>query len=271
MHERNTHYPRRGRPTLALLSGLTLACQFGFLAPAEAGAPSGSWVRSSQVDATVSPAGAGFEYQYTVVNTSEFVPGGIDEIGGLNEPVIVDWELPYFDDFNIDLITDVTSPLGWAVAIETIGTSNAATGWDGVASWQDPGDDFYFGDGSPYTTGTQVLHWYSECFVGAPGTVCEIPTQDAIFAGDSLSGFGITAEFDQVDAPYQASWAERLVLSGDPPIPGTFGLGPGSPQARGLGVTGVPNPNILALFGIGLLGLIAVRHWHHRARRSDKD
>lgn len=177
---------------------------FGVLAasgivPAYAGV-GGAPVQASHVEDTVADNGDGsFDYGYTVFNDGEvgFVDGG--EIFTRIEPIIRDWELPYFNDAGI---RDIDSPDGWSFAIETIGVANEATGWEGDAAWQDPSDPFYFGDDSPFTDVTQVLHWYtndSEEFGIYTGTGFEgeVP--------NFLGGFGFTANFEQTAAPYQAS------------------------------------------------------------------
>ncbi len=92
--------PGRRLSALALMSGLTLASQIIPIEVAEAGEAAGFWTRSSRVDTTVDVLPGGlFEYNYKVVNTSRRSIDG-EQFG---EPVIVDWELPYFDDYGIDL------------------------------------------------------------------------------------------------------------------------------------------------------------------------
>ena len=243
-----------------------LACAIGstaLLAPTS-GALAGSpvfWERASHVSDSVTDNGNGtWDYGFTVHNDSSF---GAPE-GFFQEPVIVDWELPFFDDAGFD-IGDVTSPFGWAAAIETIGTPNPTTGWGGDANWQDPGDPFYFGDDSPFTTATEVLHWYSKCWVmggvdpvgidTANGVACEGEFAHAIFPGLLLGGFGFTAAFDQTAAPYQASWALLEVQTGDPAFP--FGGIAGSPNA--IGTSGVPEPGTLSLVLFAAVGGFAAR------------
>lgn len=155
---------------------------------------------------------------------------------------IRDWELPYFSDAGISAVT-ITAPGygGWAWTIETIGIENLATGWTGTAAWQMPGDPFYAGVGSPFTTATQVLHWYTNNFAAA------------IAPQDSLGGFGFVAKFGPTAAPYQASWIDLPVRTGDPQFPGA-GL-PNSPSVRG---TSVPEPATATLLAFGLLILARV-------------
>ena len=214
----------------------------------------GLWERASQVtDVVTNNGGGSWTYNYTVHNTSSVQPDG--ELR--DEPVIVDWELPWFIDAGI---TNIESPFNWAFAIETIGTPNPNTGWDGIANWQDPGDPFFEGPDSPFTLGTEVLHWYSECWVeGANGDMvigtlaqvqCEFPLQDAILAGDNLGGFLFDAAFDETDAPYQASWDARVVQTGDPAFP--LGGIPASPLV-------VPVAPTLPLIAVGLIAALAVR------------
>jgi len=237
-----------------LATAVTFAGALSVSEPAIAGLAN-SFNRASRVSDVVTDNGNGtWTYQYTVRNTSTF--GGND----LTEPVIVDWELPWFGDAGI-LMSSITSPFNWSFSIETIGVANPSTGWEGAASWQDPNDPFYAGAGSPFTGVTQVLHWYNECWAGrqiATLTIssfavssCEGQFDNAIFMdSNGLGGFGFTAEYDATAAPYQASWANLPVRSGDPSFP--LGGIPASPNATG---QNVPIPGILALLGSGFLAL----------------
>ena len=194
--------------------------------------------------------GGQFLYEYTVHNTS--IPEG---------DLIVDWELPWFAD---STITNIQSPSGWDWAIETIGVSNSFTGWDGVAEWQDPLDPFYEGPTSPYTTGTEVLHWYTcggfgefgeGCF-GETGGFNPIFPIGSPFGGiSSLGGFSFEAGFGPTGAPYQASWAQLPVRTGDPAFPLGGGI-PASPMA--LGPSNVPEPGTLPLAVLGAISAFAV-------------
>ena len=227
---------------------LAMVFALGALAvqPAEAGVSAGGFTRSSTVTDLVANNGNGtWTYNYTVNNTSLFTSQGLEP----GQPLLVDWELPWFGDAGID-IASIISPNGWAVNIETIGVANAATGWQGIASWQDPADPFFAGPNSPFTTVTQVLHWYSACFIS--GGDCD----PGILPGGSLSGFSFVAAFDETAAPYQASWAVLPVLSGDPAFP--LGGIPNSPGVQGL-VQGVPEPGLLGLLGIGLVAAMLGR------------
>ncbi len=233
------------------------ALAFGFIAsqPAMAGT-AGGWTRSSTVtDSVVNNGNGSWTYSYTVANTSQ-QNGGFDQ----QQPILVDWELPWFGDAGI---TNIVSPTNWNWAIETIGTANPGTGWEGDAAWQDPNDPFYAGAGSPFTTATQVLHWYNTCWansgVGAAnaaaaavGTSCEGQFDNAIFTGSSLADFGFDATFDSTAAPYQASWAFLPIRTGDPAFP--LGGIPNSPSVRG-----IPEPGILGLLGLGLIALVVGR------------
>ncbi len=241
--------PMRRSAALAAILALGLVSA----QPATAGT-AGGWTRSSTVtDSVVDNADGTWTYNYTVNNTSKS-DGGPDR-----EPFIVDWELPWFGDAGI---TNIMSPSGWNYSIETIGVANSSTGWEGVAAWQTPGDPFYAGAGSPFTTVTEVLHWYSNCWVdgresariasAAAIVSCESPLQDAIMPEGSLSGFSFLADFDAVAAPYQASWAFQPVRTGDPAFP--LGGIPNSPR-----VSLVPEPGALGLLGAGLLTLLLGR------------
>jgi hypothetical protein len=195
----------------------------------------------SRVTDLVTANGDGtWTYEFTVFNDSPWVGEGPAQ-------VIVDWELPYFDDSGID---NVQSAYGWTWAIETIGVANPDTGWAGVASWQSPDDPWYPGPDSPFTTATKVLHWYT-----SDGDTYGIrPTgfQDGNFVG-SAGGFSFTAPFPPVAAPYQASWADFVIQTGDPAFPLAGGAVPASPSAV------IPLPAPLALLGGALAGLAGLR------------
>ena len=227
------------KASLTLATGLVailMAAQ-----PAAAGLADG-WTRSSTVTDSVINNGSGtWTYNYTVNNTS-LQNGGPDA----RRPILVDWELPWFGDAGI---TNIASPSNWHFAIETIGVANAATGWEGMAAWQNPADPFYAGAGSPFTTVTQVLHWYNICRFGGSG--CEGDLDNAIFPNGSLSDFAFDAIYDSTAAPYQASWDFLPIRTGDPAFPLLGGV-PGSPGARG---QSVPEPAALSLLGLGLMAL----------------
>lgn len=192
---------------------------------------------SHVTDIVVNNSDGTFTYRYRVHNDS---PSGGD--------VIVDWELPWFGDAGI---TAITSAVRWDVAIETIGVPNPDSGWAGVAAWRDPSDPMFQGFGSPFTTVTQVVHWF-----------CVDPTQecDQIVPGDSLGGFGFRANFDRTDAPYQVSWLSELVRTGDPSFP--LGGIPNSPAVGG--TQQVPEPGTLVLLASGLAGLGVLRRLRSR-------
>ncbi len=248
-------------PTLArALQAFALAAltTLGATLPAHAGQPA-SWTRGSTVSDGVTNNGDGtWTYSYTVNNTSRPEDGGPDA----RQPILVDWELPWFGDAGI---TNIQSPFNWTYSIEDIGAPNAATGWEGVADWQTPGDPFYVA-GSPFNTVTQVLHWYNLCWVQqlnvptelqveAVVVSCEGQFDNAIFPDNSLGGFSFDADFDRTNAPYQASWAFLPVRTGDPAFP--LGGIPNSPLARGT----IPEPGVLGLIAAALAagGLVARR------------
>ncbi len=234
----------------------------------------------SHVTDEVVQNGAVWDYSFTVFN-DDIGPGGGEWIvndsqaRGDGRHIIIDWELPWFDDMGI---TDIRSPDGWRWAIETIGTSNASTGWDGVAAWQDPNDPWYRlldGANNPIFSATQVLHWYCDNPMDGDGGIFCVTGEgedgngswgSAIDPGEWLSGFGFVADYDAVQAPYQTSWMTREVNTGDPAFPGAGGVTVGSPNA--LGTVTVPEPGSIALMSLGLMGLAGAGY--RRRRSQDK-
>ena len=243
----------------AAIVGAALALLLG-VQQSSAGTAAVPWTRNSTVGSSVVDNGDGtWTYGYKVSNTS-FQSALSAE---LDEPILVDWELPWFGDAGI---AGITAPRNWDWSIETIDIPNSGTGWGGVAAWQTPSDPFYAGADSPFTTVMKVLHWYNVCnvqpnrplnFQGEDVAVlasCESQFDNAIFPNGSLDGFGFTAGFDPTGAPYQASWAVLPVRTGDPAFP----LGGGFPNSPALRDLQIPEPGALVLVAIGL-GAMALR------------
>ncbi len=228
----------------AALAGAMLAAGIVSEAQASIALPNCDFgTRCSHVTDNVVDNGNGtWTYNFTVYNDSVSYAGV--------EPRIRDWELPYFGDAGITNITSITSSGygGWAWTIETVGFANPSTGWDGLAAWQDPSDPWYQGASSPFTSVQKVLHWYTNDF---PVTIA---------AQSSLGGFGFTADFAPTAAPYQASWVDFPVRTGDPAFP--FGAIPNSPAAGG---ASVPEPATTLLIGLGV-ALLAGGTLRRRAR-----
>ncbi len=246
-----------------------------FVAPSlvHAGIAFNGWERDSRVTDSVTDSAGTFSYEYTVINTSfrcnvnPTNPECENEFDGevFAEPIIIDWELPYFDDA---AISNIRSPVGWTYSIETIGVPNFATGWAGVAEWQTPGDPFN-NLGDAFNNVEKVLHWYVEntdaCFPGGDIALSSVSADPACagiisdasrldpsnYHQDRLSGFGFDSIYDKTDAPYQASWLLLPVRTGDPAFP--LGGFPNSPTVAG--TQQVPLPAPLALLGLGILGL----------------
>lgn len=231
-------------------------------------------------------AGAGGNdiFNYEVENTTPAYGGNLGAL-------IVDWEMPWVGD---PPISEIQSPFGWDYAIEDIGTPNPERGWGGIAGWQETGDpwndyllDVVAGGGADavfaqaFLDATQVLHWYitPDFFNADNCSAGPVTSNDAVddcswgwFGGEgglsfaiepdsSLDGFSFEAPASTpVDAPYQASWFELPVITGDPPFPGA----PGNlffPSSALPAVSSVPEPSALGLLGGGLaaFGVSALR------------
>ncbi len=105
----------------------------------------------------------------------------------------------------------------------------------------------YQGPASPFTTATQVLHWY-------------IDDASSIAPQASLGGFGFDAAYGSIAAPYQASWDDTFIRTGDPAFPNASFNIPASPAAVGA----VPLPAPLLLF------MSALVPWFGLSRRNRK-
>lgn len=214
----------------------------------------------------------GWQYRYRVCNTSD------PEYG--SDFVLVDWELPYFDDAQIE---NIRTPFGWSYEIEDVGVQNLATGWgatdnngdgeiddlDAIPEWTVDGDPWkeifdnaYGGaENNPFNTVEKVLHFY---WLGEQAELSAVVDDEEvffcgpIFADRGCEGFGFDSPFDAGDAPYQASWDLFPVRTGDPlfPLGDTGGGIPNSPSVQ---AAAVPEPTSLALVGAGLLSLAARR------------
>ncbi len=141
---------------------------------------------------------------------------------------------------------------------------NPGTGWNGVADWQTDGDpwktffDGFYGSEAtnPYNSGTQVLHWYVPDADFCNDEVCPPQPVDGVFISPqgSLDGFGFTAGFAEGQAPYQASWGEGEIQTGDPAFPdGAIIALPNSPS-----INPVPLPGALVFFLSGLVGVVGL-------------
>ena len=219
---------------------------------------------SAVLSNTFDQGNGNFSYNFTICNLSS--PFGNDDGGRVD--LIRDWELPWDPAANI---TNIRVPNGWDWTIEKRGVENPTTGWEGIIEWQDPNDPFY---DPRYEFHTQVLHFYTGCgsfetaatlaTVGQnpQPTNCLVLPEDWIPPGDLRSGFGFDAPLSPTNSPYQASWVQQPVRTGDPDFPPV-----GTAVTPGFLATPVPEPSSIALVALGLLAAARVRRQTVQVKR----
>lgn len=202
-------------------------------------------IRTSDVSTVVTPLpGGGFEYNYTVTNTS---PAPQFEAGIEVWPLIVDYEVPLDDP---SVVRNVLSPDGWA--FEFISADEYL---------------FRFGEANPFGS-PWVLHWFTgslPAFATAAPLVIALdykpiaPTGynarfETSFYEPSTDGFIFESDLAPVNGPYLTSWFDDFRNIGDPPLPGGLVGGGGTPP-----FTAVSVPQTLALFAMGFVSLLLGR------------
>lgn len=126
------------------LASASAVAIFAFGVPGDVQAGLGGFLASEILTTINPPAPDGStQYDYTVVNLSEFYGGGT--------AFLVDWEIPYNPNGFFQVETDadgliisdnVLSPeaTDWVAFLDEIGVSNPSHAWGGVAQWLIPGD-----------------------------------------------------------------------------------------------------------------------------------
>lgn len=234
----------------------SISAQAGAVGPSCPGVVIGDPQASAVLSDTfeTSPGSGVFSYNFTVCNLSDGSFFGQDEERFAD--AIRDWELPWDPAANVD---NIRTPDGWSWMIETRDVPNPSTGWAGPIEWQDPNDDFY---DPRYANHTQVLHFYTGCGGFEVATLRSSVNDEAVdcgalrnawifplgegFGDNFLSGFGFDAPIGPTNAPYQASWVELPIETGDPD-------NPGAALTSSFFAQPIPEPSSIALMSIALL------------------
>mgnify|MGYP001160582355 CR=1 FL=1 len=181
--------------------------------------------QNASVSDSVTQSGLRWDYGYSVTNTSTCLGNCGDTIQGV--PVtdlmrLVSFVVPYFDDY---MLGSITAPAGWSYTLN-------------------PADLFGFG------AQAHALEWSANTLA------------DGIDMGNTLSGFGFSADYSAGYGPFQGGLGMGTPFFGDPAIPA-------SPMAQAAGIqpfqSTVPEPTSIALILLG--GLACVSVMSRKARR----
>ena len=214
----------------AAAAALSLLCA---AAPAQAMILSSVSTAPKVTDTVVQTDAATWTYQFSVTNLANYL--NWSSFAGRGPSLVIrDFLLPYFGDAGI---TDITAPTDWTVSI-------------------DKGDSFGLGHGA------QTLHWHAiTAAAGIDAAAVSFVEPLSPVAGETVTGFGFTAGFAPVKAPFQVTFEDGSTQKGDPALPG-------SPLAKAAGLTplgspaappAVPEPASLALVLAGLAGAAIAR------------
>lgn len=148
----------------------------------------------------VTPVAGGFEYSYTITNTSE--------AGG---PGLIAWAMPFFDDAAGSFVGEISAPAGWGVLFTALTPSTTDDEiWDYLAA-DDPKNDSYGAPGSAFDNPPYALLFFADPFASTPG----------IAPGASLGGFSYVSPFEGVNIPFIAGYDNLALTIGDPIAPRT--------------------------------------------------
>lgn len=198
----------------------------------------------------------GFQYQYTITNTSD-------------SALLTGWAIPFFDDAATSFVggeSSIFAPTGWSWTFTALTPDTTNTAWGYVAA-DDPKNATYGAPGTAFDNPPYALAFFPDF------NNIEDLSQTAILPGASLGGFGYVSPYGSgVNVPFVAV----MIIPPTGPINDITDLfqltigDPVTPQTPGFPNTAqVPEPTPLVMLLTG--GLTALVASARRQRNPSRD
>lgn len=237
------------RQVLGSRSQRSFLCRFVFIgliaglsALADAGLARAEFIGSSAATVVTPAEGGGFEYRYTITNTS--TEGG---------PSLLTWGMPFFDNAAASFVNgeaSIFAPAGWTWIFTELTPSTSNDLWGYVAA-DDPKNDTYGAPGSAFDNPPYALVFLVDIFNG---------NTTGILPGGSLGDFGYVSPYSGVNVPFIAGFNNLQLTIGDP-------IGPQTPTFP-VATQDVPEPTSMVMLVTGGLVVISAMGFRRLKRRT---